>query len=229
MEKNRQFNIVLKQSQSTNLKKLKLDTLLMIIHHLLKEYNTKDFINKSNELIVGIKQEELDFIEKHICSLHKYLDNNIITTQTLFEIFKNKNQSVLMKQIASNLEPMKVYYTYLTNLFSTKLSSGSQWIPELFAFSLLYSYKKEYGKSLSTYPFLEDFPFEKIIDIYNKNNLEIKKKLCKRDNINVWKVKTLLDEMYSSSEFLTKKYIQYNFKINEKRVSKTRNKKRKSK
>ena len=180
-------------------------------------------------MIVGIKQEELDFIEKHICSLHKYLDNNIITTQTLFEIFKNKNQSVLNKQIALNLEPMKVYYTYLTNLFSTKLSSGSQWIPELFAFSLLYSYKKEDGKSLSTYHLLEDFPFDKIIDIYNKNNLEIKKKLCERDNINVWKVKTLLDEMYSSSEFLAKKYIQYNFKINEKRVSKTRNKKRKTK
>ena len=217
MEQNRQFNLVMQQCQSVNLQKLKLDTLLMIVHHLLKEYK-KEEIRKESPLTVDITQDEFDF-----------LDKNIITTNTLYYIFSNKHQSVLMSNIAKNLEPMKAYYKYLTSLFSTKLSSGSNWIPELFALSLLYSYKKEHGKSLSSYPFLDDFPIEQIIEIYNKNNIELKKRISQHENINVWKVKTVLDEMYNGSDFLTKKYLAYNFKINEKRVSKTRNKKRKTK
>lgn len=229
MDQNRQFNLVLNQCQTVNLKKLKLDTLLMIVHHLLRSYQKENFRNPSNDTVIDVTQDELDFIDKNICSLHKYLENNIITANTLFQIFKSQNESILMKKVAKNLEPMKVYYKYLTTLFSSKLSSGSQWIPELFAFSMLYNYKKEYGKSLSTYPFLDEFPIEKIIDIFNKNNLELKKRVSKRDNIDLWKVKTVLDDMYNSSEFMTEKYIQYNFKINEKRVSKSRNKKRKTK
>ena len=228
MEQNRQFNLVMQQCQSVNLQKLKLDTLLMIVHHLIKEYKKED-IRKESPLTVDITEDEFDFLDKNICSLHKYLDQNIITTNTLYYIFNNKNQSVLMSNIAKNLEPMKAYYKYLTSLFSTKLSSGSNWIPELFALSLLYSYKKEHGKSLSSYPFLDDFPLEQIIEIYNKNNIELKKRISQHENINVWKVKTVLDEMYNGSDFLTKKYLAYNFKINEKRVSKTRNKKRKTK
>jgi len=227
MNRNRQFNLVLEQCQNVNLQKLKLDTLLMIINHLLKEYKKED-IKKTSSLTVDIAPDDLDFLDENICSLHKYLDNNIITTNTLYYIFSNKNESVLMHNIANSLEPMKVYYKYLTSLFSTKLSSGSNWIPELFALSLLYSYKKEHGKSLSSYPFLDDFPLEKIIDIYNKNNLELKKRISQHEKINVWKVKTVLDEMYNSSDFLTKKYLEYNFKVN-KRVSKSRNKKQRKK
>jgi|GEM_PF-5681618 len=228
MEQNRQFNLVMQQCQSVNLQKLKLDTLLMIVHHLLREYKKED-IKKESPLTVDITDKEFNFLDTNICSLHKYLDQNIITTNTLYYIFSNKHKSVLMSNIAKNLEPMKVYYKYLTSLFATKLSSGSNWIPELFALSLLYSYKKEHGKSLSSYPFLDDFPIEQIIEIYNKNNIELKKRISQHENINVWKVKTVLDEMYNSSDFLTKKYLEYNFKINEKRVSKTRNKKRKTK
>jgi len=229
MDQNRQYNLVLKQCQSVNLKKLKQDTLLMIVHHLLKGYKQLNLRNKSNENIIDVSQDELDFIEKNISSLHQYLEQNIITTDTLFQVFNNQNQSVLMKKIATNLEPMKAYYKYLTSLFSAKLSSGSNWVPELFAFSLLYNYKKEFGKSLSSYPYLDDFPIEEIIEIYNRNNLELKKRIAEQKELNVWKVKTVLDEMYNNSEYLTQKYLQYNFKINEKRVSKSRNKKRKTK
>ncbi len=231
MNKDSQFNLVFEKCKSVNLKRLKEDTLLMIVHYLIKDYNSlkSKNANQTDQSIINIKQEDLDFIEQNISSLHRFLEKNVITVDTLNKIFANRSQSVFMKQLASNLEPMKDYYKYLTTLFSTKLSNGSQWVPELFAFSLLYTYKKEHGKSLYAYPFLEDFPIEKIIEIYNQNNIELKKSIAKQENISFWKVKTVMDEMYNNSEFITEKYLKYNFKINPKRVSKTRAKKRRTK
>mgnify|MGYP000424557177 CR=1 FL=1 len=121
---------------------------------------------------------------------------------------------------------MRVYYKYLTTLFSTKLQKGSHWIPELLAFSLLYAYKKEYGKSVTSYSFIDNFPIETVLNIYNKNNINIKKNIIKEENKSIWQIKTNLDEMYDLSEFMVKKYLEFNYKINEKRVSKSRVKKR---
>lgn len=228
MNQNRQFNLAVEQCKNLDLRKIKLDTLLMIVHHLLSGYKKEDLLNCSSK-IINVSQDELNFIDNNICSLHKYLDNNIITAQTLFNIFTNRNKSVLVNKLATNLEPMKAYYKYLTSLFSSKLSSGSNWVPELFALSLLYTYKQEFGKSLSPYPFLDDFPLDRIINIYNQNNLELKKSISKLENKSIWKVKTVLDDMYNTSEFLAKKYLEYSFKINNNRVSKFRNKKKKVK
>ena len=122
---------------------------------------------------------------------------------------------------------MRVYYQYLTSLFSNKITKGSFWIPELLAFSLIHYFKKEYQKSFINHPLIEDFPTEKLLNIYNKNNIEIKKHISKSEDINSWKVKTNLDEMYDLSEFMIKKYLEFNYKINEKRVSKVRTKRKK--
>lgn len=223
MNQNRQFLLLMENANNNNLKKLKLDTLLMIVHHLLKEFDKKTFESSSNNDCIC--QEDLDFLETKIHSLKLYLEEHVITAQTLHQIFKNENHSIVTKQIAVSLEPMKAYYKYLTSLFSSKLSNGSVWLPELFAFSLLYTYKKEFGKSFTSYPFLDGFPLEKILEIFNKQNIQIKKELSKENMLPLWRVKTVQDEMYNHSEFMIKKYIDYSFKVN-KRVSKTRAKRK---
>ncbi|MGM0519620.1 MAG: hypothetical protein ACQERD_08240 [Campylobacterota bacterium] len=228
MNNNSQFNLALQKCETINLKRVKEDTFLMIIHYLLKDYNSLKTKNANNsESIINIKQDDLEFVEYNIASLLRYLEKNIITVDTLNSIFTNSKKSAFMSKLASSLEPTRAYYKYLINLFSTKLQAGSLWIPELFAFSLLYYYKKEHGKSLYAYPFFQDFPIEKVIEIYNKNNIELKKTVANKEDVSFWRIKTLLDSMYNNSEFITKKYLQYSFKINSRRVSKTRVKKQK--
>ena len=165
MNKNSQFNLVLQKCENLNLKRVKEDAFLMIIHYLIKDYNSLK-INNTNQSknIINIEKDDLEFVEYNILSLQRYLEKNVITVDTLNNIFTNANESILMKRLASNLEPKRAYYKYIINLFSTKLTAGSLWIPELFAFSLLYYYKKEHGKSLCAYPFFEDFPIDKIIE-----------------------------------------------------------------
>lgn len=226
MDTNYQFKLVLSQCESVNLKKLKMDTLLLVVHTLLSDFDRIDYKDNSNPMLVTASRNDIDLINKSVYSLKDYLDNNIIIRDTLFYLFKNKNQSALFGKITRNLEPMKVYYKYLTTIFSTKLQKGSLWIPELLAFSLLHNYKKEYGKSLLSYPYIDSFPLETILNIYNKNNLELKKNISKADATTPWKIKTNMDEMYDISELMVKKYLDFNFKVNEKRVSKTRTKKR---
>lgn len=214
---NHQLNLVLRQCESINLRKLKLDTLLIIVNHLLSDYEKMQLPKGEGETKV---------ILNHIRSLKEYLDNNIITPDTMFYIFQNENKSLLLKKISTNIQPMRAYYKFLTSIFSSKLEKGSYWIPELLAFSLIYNYKKEFGKSFGSYDFIDNFPVEKILDIYNKNNIAVKKEISSKENKSTWEIKTSLDQMYDISESMIKKYIDFTFKINTQRVSKSRKKRR---
>lgn len=227
MDKNKQLNLALNHCSSFNLKKLKVDTLLLIVHKLLCDYeqiNTKQLSNKEN---LNINENEINYISKSVKELREYLENNIIVGETMIYLFKNQNQSQVLTKVAKNLEPMRIYYKYLTTIFSTKIEAGTHWIPELLAFSLIYNYKKEHEKSFINHSFIDSLPIDKILDIYNKNNLQAKKLLSESDNINSWRIKTNLDEMYDLSEFMIKKYLDYSYKINVNRVSKTRVKRKK--
>lgn len=227
MDKDRQFKLVLNQCETINLKKLKYDTLLLVIHFLLKDYQKIEPNEIPDPMTICASKEEIMFINNSVSSLKNYLENNIVVSDTLFYVFKNKNQSPLFNKLSRNLEPMKAYYKYLINIFSSRLQNGSNWIPELLAFSLIYNYKKEHDKSFLLYPQIDNFPIEKIVNIYNKNNLELKKRISQKDDISVWKIKTNIDEMYDVSELMVMKYLQYTYKINAKRVSKSRSKKKK--
>ncbi|MFK2823586.1 hypothetical protein ACOJTA_05245 [Malaciobacter sp. WC5094] len=217
MNLNKQLNLVLQECESINLQKLKLDTLLIIVHHLLSDYKKMQLPKSENDM---------KFIHENVKNLKIYLDNNIVTSETLSYVFKNQNKSSTLKKISINLEPMRAYYKFLTSIFSSQLKKGSYWIPELLAFSLIYNYKKEFEKSFCSYTFIDSFPIEKILNIYNENNIAVKKNISQKEEIPTWKVKTSLDEMYDLSEYMIKKYLSYSFKINTKRVSKTRKKRR---
>lgn len=229
MDKDKQFKLVLNQCESINLQKLKVDTLLLVIQFLLKDYKKMETDITPDPMTICASKEEIEFINSSVTSLKNYLDNNIVVSDTLFYIFKNRTQSPLFNKIARNLEPMKAYYKYLINIFSTKLSNGSNWIPELLAFSLIYNYKKEHNKSFSLYPEIDNFPIEKIVNIYNKNNLELKKRIAQEQETSVWKINTDIDKMYDASEHMVQKYLKYNFKINVGRVSKSRTKRKNNK
>lgn len=226
MVEDNQFELVLKQCKSINLQKLKVDTLLLVVHSLLSDFEKIDIDDKSNPILITTSKSDLESINKSVSSLKNYLDTNIINKETLVTLFKNPNQSSAHCNIKKCLEPMKDYYKYITSIFSTKIKKGSLWIPELLAFSLLYWYKKEHDKSFHLYSFVDNFPIENILEVYNKNNIKLKKNLLEDETKNTWRVKTNIDEMYDLSEFMMKKYINYNFKMNGKRVSKSRTKKR---
>jgi len=222
MDKNKQLKLALNHCTSFNLKKLKVDTLLLIVHNLLCDYKEIDIENISKNCELDINKNDIKQISKTVYDLKEYLDNNIIVSETMVHLFQNQNQSKVFSKIAKNLEPMRVYYKYLRSIFSAKINSGTHWVPELLAFSLIYNYKKEYDKSFINHPFIDKLQVENILNIYNKNNIKIKKALKDNEDKNSWKIKTNLDEMYDLSEFMINKYLEYTYKINSSRISKSR-------
>ena len=227
MQQDKQFQLAIEQCQTINLQKLKVDTFLLVIHFLLKDYKKIDPHKMQDPMTVCASKEEIQFINSSVADLKSYLENNIIVSDTLFSIFKEQNKSLIFDKLSRNLEPMKIYYKHLINTFSSRLKNGSDWIPELLAFSLIYNYKKEHNKSFLSYPELENIAIEKIVNIYNKNNLELKKRISEKSGISTWKIKTNIDEMYDVSELMVMKYLQYNYKINPRRNSKNRDKRKK--
>ncbi len=227
MDQDKQFQLAINQCKTINLKKLKIDTFLLVIHFLLKDYQKIDPDKTADDMTIYASKEEIVFINNSVANLKTYLENNIIISDTLFSIFKEQNKSLIFDKLSRNLEPMKIYYKYLINTFSSRLKNGSTWIPELLAFSLIYNYRKEHNKSFHSYPELEKLPIEKIVNIYNKNNLELKKRISQKNGISTWKINTNIDEMYDVSEVMVMKYLQYTYKINTRRQSRSKDKRKK--
>ena len=220
MSANPQINLALKKCESINLKKMKSDTLLMVVAHLLKEFEEIKANDETDSVIMT--SNDAHFINNETQNLINFLNENVMDSSTLSYIFQNKNSCPIARKLSVHLEPMRAYYKYIISIFSTKLNKGSHWIPELLAFSLIHSYKKEFGKSFSNHPFLENFQIDEIIDVYFSKNVQLKKQLAKENNEPIWKIQTVIDEMYEISEYMVEKYISYNYKINSNRVSKTR-------
>lgn len=223
MSANSQISLALKKCESINLKKMKSDTLLMVVSHLLKEFEEIKANDTNN---FSMSSVDAHFLNDSTQNLIKFLNENVMDSSTLSYVFQNKNNCPIAKKLSVHLEPMRAYYKYIITLFSSKLNKGSHWIPELLALSLIHSYKKEFGKSFSNYSFIDEFPIDDIIEIYFTKNVDLKKKLAKENNESIWSIQTVIDEMYEISEYMVEKYINYNFKINSNRVSKSRKKKR---
>ena len=223
MSANPQISLALKKCESINLKKMKSDTLLMIVSHLLKEFEEIK-ANDSNNF--SMSTVDAHFLNNQTQNLIKFLNENVMDSSTLSYVFQNKNNCPIARKLSIHLEPMRAYYKYIITIFSSRLNKGAHWIPELLAYSLIHSYKKEFGKSFSNYSFIDEFPIDEIIQIYFNKNVDLKKQLAKENNESIWKIQTVIDEMYEISEYMVEKYITYNYKVNSTRVSKTRKKKR---
>jgi len=224
MSANPQIILAIKKSESINLKRMKSDTLLMVVAHLLKEFEEIK-ANDENDSVT-MTEKDAHFINDATQNLINFLSENVMDSHTLSYVFQNKNSCPIARKLSTHLEPMRAYYKYIITLFSSRLNKGAHWIPELLAFSLIHSFKKEFGKSFSNHPFMENFQIDEIIDIYFSKNVLLKKEFAKQNDESIWKIKTVIDEMYEISEYMVEKYINYSYKVNSTRVSKTRKKKR---
>lgn len=203
LESSNQLNLLIKLSIKKQQNNIKLDTLLIVIHQLLNDYD------KFN---ISIDEDNTIYINENLKFLKEYLEKNVINSQTLSHVFANQNKSKFYKQLTSGLKPIRAYYKFLTSILSSKIKKGSYWLPEILAFSLIQTYKNEYNKSFSPYSAIDTIEVEKILQILNKKNLEFKKEISKKQNIPLWQVNTAVDDMYDLAEELIRKYLKYTIK-----------------
>jgi len=77
MDQNKQFQLAINKCKTINLKKLKIDTFLLVIHFLLKDYQKIDPDKISDPMTICASKDEILFINNNVLSLKNYLENNL--------------------------------------------------------------------------------------------------------------------------------------------------------
>jgi len=207
---------------------MKLEMLLSFVGYLFDEYKRyKDDDCQDNPTItIASKQNDDDAIEKMIGELSAYFKENILSQARLFQIFRDGSVDYNHFLLAKQYEPLGVYYEKLSVLLRNSIADGGLFMPEYLGLLLLHYYFQKIEYSFGKFPFLHQYNFQYVLEIYNDVNITLKKELVEKNpKTRIWEHRTVFDEMEKIAQKMVDEYSAFHYKLNKKRVSKTRKKK----
>ena len=199
------------------LREQKTEALLIFIRTTLEQY-FKDIDENKVRFEMGT-QEDNEVLDKALRSLLVHLQDSVVNSTYIRGIISRAHLSKSMSVIAKKEEPVMVYYDAIVNQIQISLAQGQNWIPEQLVLCLLSEWILEEEKSTILYPFLNEVDYLALFNRYDKVKLEAKKD-------EDWNKTTAIMNMYKVGNDLIHRLKNTTYKINTKRVSKTRKKKR---
>lgn len=215
-------------STNKTLKDIKGEMVLTFVGRLFDEYEQikdNDTIRR-NVITVETPLDNDIKIDKVVCELSLYLQENVMRKEKLFKIFGEANLNKQSFLLAKQHEPLGVYYEKLSTLLKHYIPNGGLFMPEYLGLLLIHYHNIEAGQPFIKFPYIQEYNFEHILDIYEQVNINIKKKLVdKHPNSRIWEHRTVFDTMHKVALKIVKEYQSFQYKVNITRVSKTRKKK----
>ena len=200
------------------LREQKTEALLIFIRTTLEQY-FKDLDNNKPSFEIGSK-EDCELLDKSLRSLLSNLQETVVNSSYLRSITATAKKSQAMMMLAKKEEPVMVYYDAIVKQIQTSLLQGQNWIPEQLVLCLLSEWIIEEEKSTALYPFLNDVDYLDLFNRYDKVRIKAKKD-------EDWNKMSAIMNMYKVGNDLIHRLKNTTYKINPKRVSKSRKKRKK--
>ena len=197
------------------LREQKTEALLVFIRTTLEQY----FIDLDKNKIhfkMGT-DEDNKIIEETLQNLLLNLQETVVNSSYLRSITQTAEKSKSMMLLAKKEEAMMVYYNAIIKQIELSLSQGQNWIPEQLIMCLLSEWILEEERSMLLYPFLNTVNYTSILSRYDRVLIQAKKD-------EDWNKVKSIKNMYGVSHELIIRLKKTTYKINQKRVSKTRKK-----
>ena len=198
------------------LREQKTEALLVFVRTTLEQYFI-DLETKEVHFKMGT-EEDNRIIDDTLKILLSQLQETVVNSTYLRSITHTATKSHTMMLLAKKEEPLMVYLNSIVKQIEVSLSQGQNWIPEQLVMCLLSEWVLEEEKSVLLYPFLQKVNYTDILSRYDKVLVQAKKD---EDSKKVESIKN----MYQVANELIMKLKNTTYKINTKRVSKTRRKK----
>ena len=202
----------------TLLRDVKTEALLVFIRTTLEQFFEE--CKKSGSMNqIGTKEDNkilFDTLQKLLIQLQ----DCVVNSTYIRSIIATSHKSQAMSLIAKKEEPLMVYYDAIVKQIEQSLAQGQNWIPEQLVICLLSEWVIEEEKSTKLYPFLNDIDYLGLFERYDKARIEAK---SNED----WNKTSTIMNMYKVSSDLIYRLKSVQYKVNSKRVSKTRKKRRK--
>ena len=198
------------------LREQKTEALLVFIRTTLEQYFKDLDINKIHFQMGN--DEDNKIIDDTLKTLLDNLQQTVVNSSYLRSIttIASKNQAMMM--LAKKEEPLMVYYDAIIKQIELSLSQGSNWIPEQLVICLLSQWILEEEKSTALYPFLNDIDYTALLSRYDLVLIQAKKD-------EDWNKVLVIRNMYKVADELIQRLKNTTYKLNTKRVSKSRKKK----
>ena len=196
----------------TLLRDVKTEALLVFSRTALERY-FKNIEEIGWEPTVGADEDTM-YVYSTLKELLLDLQEYVVNVDYLVEVSQHKTSSIELRQLAKHEEPLIAYYDVMAQKVANYFSKKPAYIPEFLVICVLSHWILEEEKSISLYPFLDKYDFSKLIDIFESNrNLFYKDSKC------------IISDIHNVSILIVEKLKQKKYKLNAKRVSKTRKKK----
>lgn len=155
----------------------------MMCHNLIFQYLESENNQKNVKVLDSNNNNEdsIKVIQYKMTELYKYLSTVIISIESINSIMNSvvlTNKESVHK--AKLIEPLAYFYNFLAKSFTNKIKTlfakdeKIHWIPDLIAVYLIID-MKEKGYDFKKFPFINNYDFSLLLNIYNKTNLELKK------------------------------------------------------
>lgn len=198
------------------LREQKTEALLIFVRTTLEQYFI-DLKTKEVHFKMGTEEDNRiidDTLKVLLFQLQETVVNGIYLSTVAQMAVKSKNMMLLAKKEESTM----VYYNSIVKQLEISLDQGQNWIPEQLVLCLLSEWILEEGKSSLLYPYLQTINYTDILSRYDKVIVQAKK------DEDLKKVQ-FIKNMYQVSSELILKLKNTTYKVNTKRISKSRRKK----
>lgn len=211
MSKNIIINTNCKNRIKPNLiRDMKTEALLVFARTALERF----FKRTKNESIYNLGTiEDTKYVYETLWDLKLKLKDTVVNVEYLIDLFHSSKIQPELQKLVKYEEPLMVYYDAMAKRIEFYLPHEKVFMPEFLVLCTLSHWIVEEEKSIALYPFLSDYDYLKLIEIFELsalNNSEDKKNIMEIHRV-------------STDLIVTLKRTKYRF--NRSRVSKIRKKK----
>ncbi len=197
------------------LREQKTEALLVFIRTTLEQY-FQDIDEDKAYFQMGTIEDNL-VLQNTLRTLLNNLQETVVNSSFLRSITATATKSQAMMMLAKQEEPLMVYYDAIVKQIEISLLQGQNWIPEQLVICLLSEWILEEERSITLYPFLKDIDYNSLLNRYDKVRIK-----AKQDED--WNKTAAIMSMYKVGNELIQRLKNTTYKINTKRVSKSRKK-----
>ena len=159
------------------------------------------------------KDEDTQYIYSHLEHLRDSLQQYVVNVDYLLNIVKYAPAHPEIDRLAKLEEPLIYYYDAMAQKVANHYQDRPAHFPEFLIVCVLSHWILEEEKSIELFPFLKEFDFAMLIEKFENNRSELE-----RDGV------CIISEIHNVSISIVEKLKTRRYKINKKRISKSRKK-----
>jgi len=204
-------NNCLNRVRPTMLRDVKTEALLVFCRTALERYFAK--IDEANYKASVGTSADTTFVYETLKNLLSHLQESVVNVDYFIDLMQLSAKNPCYKSLAKSEEALINYYDSMARVIQVHYDGKLAYLPEFLVICVLDNWVSPEEHSVELYPFLKEIDFLELMSKFEENReYFIRENGCS------------IKEIHQLSDKITQNLENYKYKVNQKRISKTRKK-----